>query len=1349
MVLRNRLAVSSLLLASLLIASSARAGGLKGRLVLPDAGGKPAALVTVSAAPWEDPFEEARREAKGVPPPKALAAVTTGPDGSFSLAVPADPANPGKEILFRVEWEGDGILPGRFEGAYEASETEDIGEKVVQKRLAAPKGSAKPPAPPAGAPIAGSVRKADKKTPAAGVLVRFEGKAATPWVETGEEGTFTIPRAPEGRGTLVADAGDAGWAAVPELRLPLPEGRPLVITLAPPAALEGRTVDEKTGKPVPRAKVAVSEGGFTRLSRSGPDGTYRLRVPPRAYSMTVDEARYVPWAKAAGAPLVPGETRRLDVALTPGATIAGKVVDENGTPVAGAKGSLAHGSESARAAFRRMAQPQAERVFRTAADGTFRASRLPPGDNEKLAVEHPDFERGTMAGLVLAAGATRAGLAVVLRRGLAIAGVVKDAKDQPLAGAEIEVLPSSGGFRGGPGGFGPNLARLAGAASRPRVKSGANGAFRTPSVGPGEYALIVRKSGYASERVEPVKVEAGEPAPVSVTLGPGASISGVVKRRSGDGAEGFFVRAGIAGAVQGLAGSVVPAGTEIATGPDGSFVIDGLKPRQAYDLTAYGGPGLGAPKRVVAPADGVEVEVSGTGRIAGTVVDARTGEFLKDFTASFEAERGGGGPGGFRFGARPGGAQNGAGIGEKHPFHTEGGTFALEDVPAGTWTVVVSAKSYQPARVSGVPVVEGATKEGVEVKVTAGTELKGHVTDARTGRPVANASVTYVAASAGPGGGGGGRGGPGGQAAAAAGGDEITTDADGRFTIDTLAPGRVSVTVRHPDYTDGNEIAEVKETGGTVELRLSAGTAIAGLVVAANQPVAGAEVALAGAGESGFGRVLGGSQTTQTDSSGHFRFDHLAAGRYTVSGGQSGKSSNLADVVLRTGESKEDLVLSLSGGATIQGIVSGLPDGWRSGTSISASGANGFNASTKAGADGSFQITGVPAGPVMLRALATDGSGTSRSANKQLTASDDVPVLQAEIVFDVGFTLTGRVTRADQPESNARVIANLQGGGGRLATTTTDGSGAYRLEGLQQGTYSVTASSDPATGGSTTRKTIALDGDQSLDLAIPTARVSGVVTDIDTKQPLPDATVSLAAAAGANAVGLQRAATTDSNGRFTFTDIPPQAYTLNARKPDYQFEKRDVTGADDGSSESITIELTRGAGLTLQARDGLYGVPLRSVSARVLDASRSPVFSGSVALDTNGSGEIPSLKPGSYSLTVNASGYAPVVIPNVNVPSQTVPVTLTPGGSADISVGPKSFVGGILRATLLSGGLPYPYTLFSLDGRLAITADATGQHGFRRLSNLAPGSYVLALDGGGAGTTFTVSEGGVTPVQLP
>ena len=752
-----------------------------------------------------------------------------------------------------------------------------------------------------------------------------------------------------------------------------------------------------------------------------------------------------------------------------------------------------------------------------------------------------------------------------------------------------------------------------------------------------------------------------------------------------------------------------------------------------------------APARrgVVAPAAGADIVVAGTGRIAGRVLDAKSGQPLRNFSVSYEPDRGGGMF--IRIVARGAGAQTG--IGQKREFQTEDGAFALEDVPAGTWTVVVDAKGYQTARVASLAVEEGATKDGVEVRATPGAVLKGRVSDAKTGRPVANATVTCT-----PAGGGGpgamfGRGGPLGLD----GGDEITTDAEGAFTVEGIAAGRVKVTAKSPDYADGSEVADVKETGGSVEIKLVSGGSVGGVVVAGNDPVPGATVSLAGAGEAGFGRILGGGQSTTTDATGRFTFDHLGAGRYSASAGLNGKSSNLSEVVLQAGDARNDLVLSLSAGTTIQGVVSGLPDGWKSGTTVFASGVESFFATTRVGADGSFQVTGVPAGPVTLRAQAGDGTGTSRSASKQVVASDDVPVLQAEIVFDVGFTLSGQVTRAGQPVANAMVVASLQGGGGRQATARSDESGAYALPGLQEGSYAVTASTDPLSGStpSLVRQTVSLTGDQNLDLTFPTARVSGTVTDVDSKQPLADATVGLSSAGGTGGAPVQRMTQTDSTGRFQFADIAPQDYTLNSSKTDYQYDKRTVAASDDGSSENLSIELARGQGIEIQARDGLAGVPLRSVSVRVLDGTRAAVYTGTIALDSNGVGEITSLKPGGYSLYVNASGYATVIVGSVSVPSQTLPVTLTPGGSADISVGPKSFVNGSLRGTLrTAAGLPYPYTLFATDGRIAITADASSRTGFRRLTNLAPGSYVLALDGGG-GTTFTVTEGGITPVTLP
>jgi protocatechuate 3,4-dioxygenase beta subunit len=1258
-------------------------------------------------------------------------AVVAGPDGSFRFD---EASAAGNRITVRKE----GLAPALASGLRTG-------------------GIARPVALWAGVPVAGVVRDAAKR-PVAGALVRFEGvKATTRWILTDAEGAFSIPNAPDGRGTLVVDAGDSGWAAKPDVKLPLPGGRSLTIALAAPASLAGRVVEDKTGHAIPRAKLLFKGNAFARLVRTAPDGTYALKsVPPETYRLSVDEARHVPWAQTALS-LAPGEAKRLDIALTPGATLTGKVVDENGSPVAAARGTLTRGGENAIAGLRRMLRVGAEiTAFRTRPDGTFTASRLAPGDNQRLFVSHAEYERATVAGLSLPAGGTKAGVNVVLKRGATITGVVKDGNEQLLADVEVQVDPSAN-FRGGAGGLAVNLMRVGGASARPKTKTGADGAFAIKGISVGEYALVLKKPGFATERVDPVKVAEGGVEPVLVALGPGASIAGAVRRKNGEGVDGFLVRAGAAagggGGRGGRGGGGGPGGglmnaiaADNPTGADGSFFIDGLKAGQAYDLTAFGGAGMGPQKRgVVAPAAGADVVVSGTGRVAGVALDAKTGQPLRNFSVSYEPDRGGGAI--IRIVARGAGAQTG--IGQKRDLQTEDGAFTLEDVPAGTWTVVVDAKGYQTARVASLAVEEGGTKDGVEVRATPGVVLKGRVSDAKSGRPVANATVTWEAAgSGGPGGPGGmfGRGGPLGLD----GGDDITTDAEGAFTVEGIAAGRVKVTAKNPDYADGSEVADVKETGGNVEIKLVSGGSVGGVVALGNQPVPGASVALAGAGEAGFGRILGGSQTTTADGTGRFVFDHLVAGRYSVSAGLSGKSSNLSEVVLQAGDTRNDLVLSLSAGSTIQGVVSGLPDGWKSQTNVIANGVESFFATTKVGADGSFQITGVPTGPVTLRAQAGDGLGTSRSATKQVVASDDVPVLQAEIVFDVGFTLSGHVTQGGQPVANAMVVANLQGGGGRQATARTDESGAYSLQGLQEGSYAVTASTDPLSGGaaSNVRQTVSLTGDQNVDLNFPMAKVAGVVTDADTKQPLSDVTVALSAAAGAGGTPSQRMTQTDSTGRFQFASIAPQAYTLNSSKTDYQYDKRTITAADDGSSENLAIELARGQGIEIQARDGLAGVPMRSVSVRVLDGSKATVYAGTVSLDSNGIGEISSLKPGGYSLYVNASGYATVYVASASVPSQTLPVTLTPGGAADISVGPKSFVAGIMRGTLQSGGMPYPYAPFNTDGRLAITADATGQTGFRRLTNLAPGSYVLTLDNGG-GTTFSIGEGGITPVRLP
>jgi hypothetical protein len=95
------------------------------------------------------------------------------------------------------------------------------------------------------------------------------------------------------------------------------------------------------------------------------------------------------------------------------------------------------------------------------------------------------------------------------------------------------------------------------------------------------------------------------------------------------------------------------------------------------------------------------------------------------------------------------------------------------------------------------------------------------------------------------------------------------------------------------------------------------------------------------------------------------------------------------------------------------------------------------------------------------------------------------------------------------------------------------------------------------------------------------------------------------------------------------------------------------------------------------------------------------------------------------------------------VPSAPVTVSLTPGGSVEIHSGPKTLTTGTAQMQILTAvGTPYPLNLFSSSGTFAVSTPV------RRVDNLAPGSYVLAVTGGSQ-QSFAVREGGVAIVTLP
>jgi len=1360
-----------------LLPSALTGAEVRGRVVVAD--DVPVAGVTVTATPWEPPFERAWREVTGAPAPSVVASATTAADGSFTLTI-ASVAPP-----VELSLEGAGVVPARLPGPYagdvELGEFRTTRAVALAGRVVGPTGETVPgaevvleappgpvraelrPAPltartdadgafrfveaaatgnrltvrapgfaaarlegvrggplPAhvglgpGATLSGVVVGADGRTPAA-ALVRFEATAPTRAVPTDAEGGFQLVDVPAGAGRLVADAGPRGQAERANVdAAAAPPGIRLV--LVPAGRIEGRVVDAATMRPVTGVRVVARAGGEAAVAISGADGRYRLKgLKPGLYRLDADEPRHAPYVRG-GVVVAAGAAARADLPLTLAATLSGRVVDAGGRPVVGASGRL----DADRGGFPRPRSRDPRSTFRSGSDGRFELKRLAPADGARVTVRHADHQPRTLAGLRLEAGKTRT-VRLVLDPGLTLQGVVIDGEDRPVAGVEIVTRPAPGGRRLRAGRIAPAFD----SADSHRVPTGADGRFAVRGLAAGAYSLVARGAGFADETAGPVRLEADEPpAAVEIRLSPGTAIFGFVRHPDGSGAAGYrvFTRGpGVTGPRLDRAEAGDP------TGPDGAFTLGGLREDETYTLVAVGAGGTSRLDGVRAPAQDVEIQVPGLGSVAGRVLDAATGAPVTHFEAAFDLD----GPDGPSRGGPlmaalrllRGEAGDGATAG------SEDGSFLLEDVPAGTGSVRVRAPGYQPARVGDVLVREGAATEGVDVRMSRGRSLRGRVSDARTGVGVPDAVVTAESAASRPGL----------RAFLGPGGPEARTDADGLFEVTGLAPDTYRVTARHTEFAEANETVDVHDDAASTEIRLPRGGSVAGVVLSeAGSPVGGAEVSLGAPGVAGRllprGGALGG-QAAATDEAGRFRFDHLSAGRYSLSATAGERGSAPVEVVLQPGEARGDLVLALGAGATLIGRVSGLPDEERSGVTVTASGPGTYLAATRTDADGSFRLGGAPAGAVDLRAMTGDFSG-ARSATAQVLIAEGQALVEVEIVFAPGFTVTGRVTRAGEVVGDVQVMAALDGQNRPVALARTGPDGVYRLEGLAEATYRLSAA--PPRGAGRT-ETIALSGDATLDIEFPPARLAGTVADAETGQPIAGAVVELDAGSAAGPRGTPRAAS-DSDGAFTIADLEPREYVATARKEGYEFEKRTVTPSEVG--DPVVFQLRRGEGLGLMARDGIFGVPLRTLWARATDAAGTPVFAGAVALDGEGRGEVPSLKPGRYALRVDSPGYAPALV-DVTVPSAALAVALTPGGALEIRSGPETLADGPAVARILTAaGAPYSFSPTSPDGRIVLDAP------LRRIGNLIPARYTVAVEGGEP-RPVTITEGGTAVVELP
>jgi 5-hydroxyisourate hydrolase-like protein (transthyretin family) len=476
-----------------------------------------------------------------------------------------------------------------------------------------------------------------------------------------------------------------------------------------------------------------------------------------------------------------------------------------------------------------------------------------------------------------------------------------------------------------------------------------------------------------------------------------------------------------------------------------------------------------------------------------------------------------------------------------------------------------------------------------------------------------------------------------------------------------------------------------------------------------------------------------GTRSAVSGTGGRFAFDHLSPGRYSIAAEHQGRTSENVEVVVTADASVSDVVVSLDGGARILGVVEGLDAARLQRVSVSASGPSGYSVSARPGADGGFELSGAPVGVIQVMAWLGDFDG-SRSVTSQVAIAEGQPEASTTLRFEDGFRLDGVVSRSGAPIPN--VDLSIRGrDSGAWSHGRTDATGGYAFEGLAEGAHELSVRS-PQGSGTALRRELELTGDLTLDLELPSARIAGRVVDAASGRPLGGVNVGLENPGG----GWLGSQDTDSDGRFAIEDLSPGPYRAHVRKQAYQQHVTELTASE---TSDVTIELQRGEGIGVEARDGIYGTPLRQLWVRVEGASGATIYAGRVTLDSDGRGEIQSLPPGNYRIRAASGGYAPTAGIPVVSPSSGLSLALTPGGALELQIGPETRARAGASVRLLQpDGSAYLPSVYSDEVETPLTTPAL------RWDNVTPGRYRLVVTGGES-HEVEIREGAAAVVRLP
>ncbi len=1146
--------------------------------------------------------------------------------------------------------------------------------------------------------------------PVAGALV------AT--VETGHplgfsdaSGGLKVPVPPRGSLRVAIRTADGCSADGTLFPAPEPKAAARRFVLDPVQSLAGRVIDAESRRPLANAWVWRAGAPWAGVPTDASGRYSLLAAPGKRIEIVAGATGYLPAEPMVTRP-EGRELRGPAIALRPAASIEGTVVDPTGAPVRGAKVSVdPRQAGGARMIIRMGAAPEPDAV--TSSRGRFRIPAVDPEPAYDLRVRAAGFASASREIVGLDPRKPLRGLRIELSKGQRIVGRIVDREGRPVPDAEVTVRTAR--RSGGPPGF----MALDEASSQDSASafSDDSGRFGVGGLQAGTFDVSVRRSGFARRSVAGFEVKKGpDPADLGdLVLEAGESISGVVADPQGLPIEGVEVsRPERSGApffmARSRANESQPA--DAVTGPDGWFVIRDLKPGEAVELSfhragyvARNESGIGVP-----PPEPIRVTLQPASKVSGTVLDPDRKPVPAADVHLTRSRMSGGGGTVIKMMMR------------EDATADDTGRFVFEGVEPGTISLSATAPGWQEARLDSVEVPNGADVDGIEIPLEPGAVVTGRVLGP-DGRPAIGAEVNVVRDDADP---MRFRGNP--------------TDGDGRYRIEGVEPGKISVEATHDEYTRAVKDLEARPGANVLDLILGGGAEASGVVVdPSGMPVPGAWVRLAHPG-----RDWGGPEAT-AGGDGSFRFAGVGEGDWAVFAGKRGYAPSNGEVKFTIeGQPVSGLRVSLPPGGAIVGRITGVEPDRMAQVSVRGFGSRGEGFATGTpDREGAYRLDDLGPGRWVVTA-SIEASGERASGEAVLEAGAGEARL--DLAFGQGLTLSGRAVHADAPVQDA--VLFVQGedvnhsGSGR-----TDRDGRFTVKGLEPGTYRVNLRQWDT--GLSYSENVEVKGDREVLLDVPTARIAGTVVDAADRQPLAGVAITLAPpvrAVGEPSVLTGRGATTDLAGRFEIADLGDGEWTLTASRKGYAAETAPVVVQSGRGPSALRLDLEPTEGLTIEARLVSGRVP-EEVTLVVLDPGGRPIARGSYATGENGRVRLSTVPPGAWEVIASAAGSGTATV-RATAPGPPVPVVLPPACTLRISV--PALAGTSVAATAVirdSDGRPFRSLAWFSDP----VAEWRIRGGETEIDSLPPGSWrvtVTAADGRKWEGVATTSPGAPASVAL-